>query len=91
MRPHASGDPGCNRSGLTPSYWPIIAACLDLITSAPAGSDNNYFLDASADGNEAYVSSAEQLVGLDTDEKYDAYDVRVGGEPQIDPPNATTS
>jgi hypothetical protein len=42
----------------------------------PAGS---YFLDASANGDDAFFVTREQLVGWDVDRAYDLYDARVGG------------
>ena len=50
----------------------------------------SYFLDASADGHDAFFATAEQLSGWDTDTSYDLYDARVGGglpEPQPAPPS----
>lgn len=40
---------------------------------------DSYFLDASADGDDAYFVTRERLVGWDTDAAYDLYDARVGG------------
>lgn len=68
------------------TYWSSSGGCLDLISSGAAGSGSNFFLDASASGDEVFISTAERLVGIDTDEKYDAYDVRKGGKPQVEPP-----
>jgi hypothetical protein len=40
---------------------------------------DSYFLDASADGHDAYIVTRAHLTGWDTDNAYDAYDVRIGG------------
>jgi hypothetical protein len=40
---------------------------------------DSYFLDASADGHDAYFVTRAHLVGWDTDNAYDAYDARIGG------------
>jgi hypothetical protein len=39
----------------------------------------SYFIDASADGQNVFIATAERLVPADRDENFDAYDVRVGG------------
>jgi hypothetical protein len=47
----------------------------------------SYFMDASADGHDAFIATAEQLSGWDTDTSYDLYDARVdGGLPEPLPP-----
>jgi hypothetical protein len=38
-----------------------------------------HFLDASANGNDVFITTADQLVPSDTDDREDVYDVRVGG------------
>jgi len=40
---------------------------------------NSYFMDASADGHDAFFLTRAQLVGWDTDQAYDLYDARIGG------------
>jgi hypothetical protein len=60
-----------------------------LLTSGTDPSDS-YFLDASADGRDAFVLTRQQLVGWDTDANYDLYDVRVGGGFPDPPPPAPT-
>ncbi len=50
---------------------------------------DSYFLDASANGNDAFFATREKLVGWDVDDAYDVYDARVGGgfpEPLLAPP-----
>jgi hypothetical protein len=52
----------------------------------------SYFLDASANGDDAYFLTREQLVGWDVDRAYDLYDARVGGgfpDPPMPPPACT--
>ncbi len=39
----------------------------------------SYFVDATADGDDAFIVTRDQLVGGDIDASYDLYDVRVGG------------
>jgi hypothetical protein len=51
---------------------------VDLISSGRDRFDS-YFLDASANGDDVYFMTREQLVGWDTDQAYDLYDARVGG------------
>ncbi len=40
---------------------------------------DSYFMDASADGSNAFFLTRQKLVGWDTDENYDMYDARTGG------------
>ena len=51
---------------------------LHLISS---GTDpaNSYFVQASANGDDVFFATREQLVGWDIDKSYDLYDARVGG------------
>jgi hypothetical protein len=46
-----------------------------------SGTDNadSYFMDASANGDDAFFLTRQQLVGWDTDQNYDLYDARVNG------------
>jgi hypothetical protein len=46
-----------------------------------SGADNadSYFMDASANGDNAFFLTRQQLVGWDTDQNYDLYDARVNG------------
>jgi hypothetical protein len=39
----------------------------------------SHFLDASANGDDVFIATADQLVPADTDAREDVYDVRVGG------------
>lgn len=40
---------------------------------------DSYFLDATPSGDDVLISTREHLVGIDTDDAFDLYDVRVGG------------
>jgi hypothetical protein len=59
------------------------------LLSSGTDTSDSYFLDASADGRDAYFLTREQLAGWDTDNANDVYDARVGGglpEPTGSPP-----
>jgi len=53
-----------------------------------AGGQNSFFLDASANGNNVFLATADQLVAQDRDNRVDVYDARVdGGFPaSVSPP-----
>ncbi|HKZ12400.1 MAG TPA: hypothetical protein VJL81_01000 [Solirubrobacterales bacterium] len=63
----ADGSGTCSRAG----------GCVQLISNGK-GSEPSYFLDADADGGEAFFLTAESLYALDPG-SYDVYDARVGG------------
>jgi hypothetical protein len=44
-----------------------------------AGNSSTEFLDASPNGNDVFLNTADQLVRSDTDTRIDVYDVRAGG------------
>jgi DNA-binding beta-propeller fold protein YncE len=44
-----------------------------------AGKSDSYFLDASPNGGDVFIATADQLVPSDTDDRIDVYDVRVDG------------
>jgi hypothetical protein len=52
--------------------------CVYLLSGGHEGSAS-YFIDASADGDNAFIATAERLVPQDQNENYDLYDARVGG------------
>lgn len=52
--------------------------CIYLL-SPPNDPTPSYFVDASADGNQAFILTERSLVGQDQDHLYDIYDVSVGG------------
>lgn len=61
---------------------------VSLLSSGVSPSES-VFLDASADGRNAFFVTRDQLVGWDRDDAYDLYDARVGGgfpEPPTAPP-----
>jgi hypothetical protein len=61
-----AGVGGCERAG----------GCVALISSGTAGSESA-FLDASADGSDAFFLTASQLVSQDIDTSFDVYDAHV--------------
>lgn len=59
------------------------------LLSSGRNAADSWFLDASADGHDAFFLTRERLVGWDVDSAYDIYDARVGGgfpEPVEAPP-----
>jgi hypothetical protein len=44
-----------------------------------AGSYASFFLDASVNGNDVFIATADQLLPQDTDSRVDVYDAQVGG------------
>ena len=53
---------------------------LSLLSSgAEDAAGGSFFLDAAADGTDAFFGTADQLSGWDVDHAYDAYDARIGG------------
>lgn len=80
----APGEGSCVTGG--PAYNEQNGGCLYLISSGHS-SDLSYFLDASGDGRDAFLSSRQQLFPADEDERFDVYDARVGGGfPPPEPP-----
>ena len=59
------------------------------LLSSGTSASNSYFLDASADGHDAYIITRQRLLGWDVDNAYDIYDVRSGGG--FPEPPATTA
>jgi hypothetical protein len=60
------------------------------LLSSGESSSRSFFMDASADGGDAFFLTAEALSGWDVDSTYDLYDARVGGgfpEPPPPPPS----
>ncbi len=51
---------------------------LHLISSGTDPADS-YFIEATANGDDVFFATREQLVGWDIDKSYDLYDARVGG------------
>jgi hypothetical protein len=50
------------------------------LISSGSGTANSFFLDNTMSGNDVFFTTAEGLVGADTDGGYDIYDARVGGQ-----------
>lgn len=85
----ALGAGGCTTASA--DYGAASEGCLSLITSG-ASPDDSHFLEASPSGNDVFVSTSQRLVGWDTDNNYDLYDVRVGGGfPEPEPVKADCS
>jgi hypothetical protein len=49
------------------------------LLSSGKSADPSYLIDATANGNDVFIVTRERLVGWDVDNRYDLYDVRVGG------------
>lgn len=62
----------------SPSFHRANHGCLTLLSTG-VSSDASYFLDASANGDDAFISTRQRLVTRDEDERFDVYDVHVGG------------
>jgi hypothetical protein len=75
----------CSASSATFSPGP--SGCLYSISTG-VSADATYFLDASANGRDAFISTRQRLAPEDEDERFDVYDARVGGgfPPQPPPP-----
>lgn len=74
-------------NGASDAYmYDVLTDTQHLISSGKDPVDS-YFLEASADGHDAYFITREQLSGWDVDDAYDLYDARVeGGFPEPPPP-----
>ena len=65
--------------------YDVATGAVSLLTSGTSTSDS-YFINADADGRNVFVATRQQLVGWDTDQNYDIYDVRIdGGFPEPPP------
>jgi len=67
---------GCTSESAT--FSAASGGCLALISSGVSDEDS-YFIDASSSGDDVFISTRQQLVGADVDERYDIYDARAGG------------
>lgn len=67
------------------AFNPVSDGCLFSITPGADG-DESYFLDASADGRDVFVSTRQRLAPPDEDERFDVYDARAGGGFPASPP-----
>jgi hypothetical protein len=79
-------------NGTVDAYeYDVPSGTVRLLSSGRDPADS-WFLDASANGDDAYFVTREQLVGWDVDRAYDLYDARVGGgfpEPPAPPPGCS--
>ena len=71
--------------------YDVPSSTVRLLSSGRDTADS-WFLDASANGDDAFFVTRERLVGWDVDRAYDLYDARVGGgfpEPPAPPPTCS--
>jgi hypothetical protein len=73
-----SGEGSCTRA----------QGCVYLISDGTSAGAS-YFLDASADGDDAFIITRAKLAPQDQNEVYDLYDARVGGVRPVAPPACT--
>jgi hypothetical protein len=62
----------------SPAFDPASGGCHFLLSNGKS-TDESYFVDASEDGRDAFLSTRSSLVGWDVNENYDVYDAREGG------------
>jgi hypothetical protein len=62
----------------SPTYSAATDACVSLISTGKSSSES-YFVDASASGDDVFLSTRQRLTATDIDDYYDVYDARVGG------------
>ena len=60
------------------SFSSAANGCVFLVSSGKSGADS-FFLDASTGARDVFLSTRQQLVPGDPDERYDVYDARIGG------------
>jgi len=65
--------------------YDVPSGTVHLLSSGRDAADS-WFLDASANGEDVFFTTREQLVGWDADQAYDLYDARVGGGLPDPPP-----
>jgi hypothetical protein len=75
-------------NGVSDAY--VFDAASDRVHLLSSGTspDHSYFLDASSDGSDVFIDTAQRLSGWDVDGNYDLYDARVDGgfpEPALVP------
>lgn len=71
----------------SPSFNPVSGGCLYLISTGASG-DESYFVDASSDARDVFISTRQSLLQADEDDRYDVYDARAGGGFPPTPPAA---
>ena len=81
----ARGENSCTVS--SPAFHAAQEGCV-LAVSDVTGGGESHFMDASPNGNDVFIATAEELVPSDTDHRVDVYDVRVGGGFPASPPPA---
>jgi hypothetical protein len=69
---------GLNCSEASTTFVERAHGCVAMISSGTSTKESA-FLDASADGNDVFFMTSDQLVGNDTDSSYDVYDATVCG------------
>jgi hypothetical protein len=79
-----------DRNGKKDAYrYDTQAGEVSLLSSGESD-QNSYFIDASANGSDAFIATTEPLSGWDVDNAFDIYDARIGGglpEPVPAPPS----
>ncbi len=68
-----------DRNGTSDAYEYDVAARQVRLVSSGTSFAPSWFMDASADGTDAFFVTRERLVGWDRDGGYDLYDARIGG------------
>jgi hypothetical protein len=79
------GSGSCNEGST--AFSPSSGGCIFLISGGEKSgetTDESYLLDASANGEGVFFSTRQSLLPTDTDQRFDVYDARVGG--QLPPP-----
>jgi hypothetical protein len=77
-------------NGVSDAYVYNVATGTPHLLSSGESATPSFFLDASADGADAFFVTSEPLSGWDVDGAYDLYDARIGGgfpEPPPPPPS----
>lgn len=62
----------------SPTFDAVSGGCLHLLSTGTSAGES-YFLDASSDGSDVFLSTRQRLLSSDEDERYDIYDARIGG------------
>ncbi len=78
----AVGSGSCTESD--PAFDPASGRCVYLISTGQSG-DRSFFIDASEDGADTFVSTRQGIAFGDEDGSYDIYDARIGGH-EVEPP-----